>query len=158
PEAITLDIHLPDLDGWRVLERLKNDLSKRHIPVCVISTEEACERAMAMGALSFVAKPVKTKATLENALEAIKEYVNRPQKELLLVASGAGLRNRVANFLDNGDVHLVGVGSGAEGLALLRQRRTDCLVLDPRLPDMTAHTFADELLREPAFAGCPVVL
>src|SRR5437879_4588743 len=112
---------------------------------------------MAMGALSFVAKPVPTKATLEMALEAIKEYVNRPQKELLLVAPDDGLRNRVTDFLDNGDIHVVGVGSGAEGLALLRQRRTDCLVLDPHLPDMTARAFADELLREPAF-GCPVVL
>jgi CheY-like chemotaxis protein len=111
-----------------------------------------------MGALSFVAKPVQTKATLEAALEGVKEYVNRPQKELLVVAPDAGLRERVADFLDNGDVHLVGVGTGAEGLAVLRRRPADCLVLDLHLPDMTARAFADEMLRDPAFAGCPVVL
>ena len=60
PVAITLDIHLPDIDGWRVLERLKNDIATRHIPVCVISTDEARDRAMALGPWPFVAKPIKT--------------------------------------------------------------------------------------------------
>ena len=61
PDAITLDICLPDIDGWRVLERLKNDIDTRHIPVCVISTDEARERALSSGALAFVAKPIQTR-------------------------------------------------------------------------------------------------
>src|SRR5262249_17467430 len=52
PQAITLDICLPDMDGWRVLERLKNDLHTRHIPVCVVSTEEGRDRALELGALA----------------------------------------------------------------------------------------------------------
>src|SRR5262249_13343922 len=53
PDAITLDIFLPDIDGWRVLQRLKNDVGTRHVPVCVVSTDEARERALASGALAF---------------------------------------------------------------------------------------------------------
>ena len=53
PLAITLDICLPDIDGWRVLERLKNDIQTRHIPVCVISTEEARDRAWRLGTLGL---------------------------------------------------------------------------------------------------------
>ena len=54
PDAITLDICLPDIDGWRVLDRLKNDMTTRHIPVCVISTEEARERAAGYGAVGVL--------------------------------------------------------------------------------------------------------
>ena len=71
PDAITLDIFLPDIDGWRVLERLKNDVATRHIPVCVISTDEARERALASGALAFVAKPIQTRDTLDELLDRV---------------------------------------------------------------------------------------
>ena len=62
PSAITLDLFLPDIDGWRVLTRLKNDAATRHIPVIVISTDDARERALHSGALSFVGKPIQNKA------------------------------------------------------------------------------------------------
>src|SRR5205085_11858092 len=46
PDAISLDIHLPDIDGWRVLDRLKKDPLTRHLPVCVVSTDDAKDRAL----------------------------------------------------------------------------------------------------------------
>ena len=60
PHAITLDINLPDIDGWRVLDRLKDDLATRHIPVQLITTEEERERGLRMGAMGALTKPVKT--------------------------------------------------------------------------------------------------
>src|SRR5262249_16339094 len=61
PDAITLDICLPDIDGWRVIDRLKNDMYTRHIPVCIISTEEAHNRALTYGAFSVLSKPIKSR-------------------------------------------------------------------------------------------------
>ncbi len=58
PSAITLDIFLPDMQGWRVLDRLKDDLSTRHIPVCVVSTDDSRDRALNSGAIAFITKPV----------------------------------------------------------------------------------------------------
>ena len=72
PDAVTLDICLPDIDGWRVLERLKNDVNTRHIPVCVISTEEARERGLKLGAMAVVSKPIQTKEVLERTLDAVR--------------------------------------------------------------------------------------
>src|SRR5262249_25704107 len=77
PDAITLDICLPDIDGWRVLERLKNDVQPRPIPVFVISTEEARERSLRLGVLGFIPKPIHTKEELEKGVVRLKEYVER---------------------------------------------------------------------------------
>src|SRR5262249_42772435 len=68
PDAITLDICLPDMLGWRVMERLKNDLGTRHIPICIISTDECRERALGSGALTFVAKPIQSRDVLDGVL------------------------------------------------------------------------------------------
>src|SRR5207249_9428946 len=85
PDAITLDIFLPDIDGWRVLDRLKNDLITRHIPVCVISTDDSRERALASGALTFVTKPIQNKDTLDGLLDSLTDYLGRMPKSLLVV-------------------------------------------------------------------------
>src|SRR4029077_1866088 len=69
PDAITLDICLPDIDGWRVLDRLKNDIALRHIPVCVISTEEVNHRALGYGAISALTKPFQNKTMLDQLLD-----------------------------------------------------------------------------------------
>jgi CheY-like chemotaxis protein len=158
PDALTLDICLPDIDGWRVLERLKNGIHTRHIPVCVISTEEARERSLKLGALSFLAKPVQTKEALERTLEALRDFVNRPVKDLLVVAGDPARRERMLEWIGNGAVQAAAVGTGGDALALLRQRRVDCVVLDPDLPDMPPEAFADGLAQEPALADLPLVV
>ena len=96
PTAITLDIFLPDIEGWRVLERLKNDIATRHIPVCVISTEEARERALNSGALRFVAKPIQSKDVLDALLEHVKSYTapGRAQRARGAAGPGAAARDR----------------------------------------------------------------
>ena len=68
PDAITLDISLPDFDGWRVLDRLKHDLDTRHIPVFVITTDEERERSFSLGAAGVLNKPVQTREQLERRL------------------------------------------------------------------------------------------
>ena len=96
PDAITLDICLPDIDGWRVIERLKNDIHTRHIPVCVISTEEARERSLRSGARGFILKPVQTKDDLEQGVARLKEFAVKPTRGLLLVSGDSAVQRRSA--------------------------------------------------------------
>src|SRR5581483_1266010 len=77
PDAITLDVHLPDFDGWRVLDRLKVDLATRHIPVEIITVEEDTEPALTQGALGYVVK-TENKATIQQAFDDLNNFVNRP--------------------------------------------------------------------------------
>ena len=71
PSAITLDMYLPDMDGWRVLDRLKHDMGARHLPVCVISTDDSRERAFRSGAMAFVDKPIQSKEVLDAMLDQL---------------------------------------------------------------------------------------
>src|SRR6185295_18093199 len=75
PAAITLDINLPDIDGWRVLDRLKDDAITRHIPVQIITTEEERERGLRMGAIGALTKPIKTKETLDETFNRVKAFI-----------------------------------------------------------------------------------
>jgi CheY-like chemotaxis protein len=85
PSAMLLDIFLPDIDGWRVLSRLKNDLTTRSIPVHVISTEEARDRALDSGARRFIAKPIQSRKAVDEVLHEIHTYTTTERRKLLLV-------------------------------------------------------------------------
>src|ERR671920_1538431 len=75
PHAITLDINLPDIDGWRVLDRLKDDPATRHIPVHLVTTEEDRERGLRMGAMGVLTKPLRTRESLDQTFARIKEFI-----------------------------------------------------------------------------------
>jgi HAMP domain-containing protein/signal transduction histidine kinase/DNA-binding response OmpR family regulator len=145
PSAITLDIFLPDIAGWRVLERLKHQLSSRHIPVCVISTAEEAERALRSGALSFVAKPVQSKEVLEELLDGLKSFCGQPSKDVLLIGTDVlELRQLQEQLANTEGVRAVQADSGKAALALLRKQRFDCVVVHTGAalisPDMLAKT------------------
>ena len=131
PHAITLDIFLPDIDGWRVLERLKNDMTTRHIPVCVISTEEARERALQSGALAFVAKPIPDQETLDELLDGLQgRFSTVEQRSLLVVEPDAARRERIRGLLAGSDIDVLTAGDSDAALRLLHEQPIDCLIVD----------------------------
>ncbi len=137
PDAVTLDIILPDMDGWTVLDRLKHDPKTRHIPVNVISADSQEQRGFRQGAIGYLEKPV-TKEALNEAMNAIKDFIERPAKKLLIVEDDEVQRNAIIELIGNSDVVSTAVGSGAEALQLLREEHFDCMVIDLGLPDMPA--------------------
>jgi HAMP domain-containing protein/signal transduction histidine kinase/CheY-like chemotaxis protein len=158
PDAISLDIYLPDIEGWRVLERLKNDVATRHIPVCVISTDEARERALASGALAFVAKPIQSRDVLDGLLATIGDFVGRMMKSLLVVEPD-GLRR--AHILDNiaaDDVQVTTVSDADAAVQMLRERRIDCVILNPQAADLADGIQATDVGRENGLSRLPVIV
>src|SRR3569832_1375905 len=91
--AITLDIFLSDMQGWRILDRLKADRETRHIPVCVLSTDDARERALEAGALAFLSKPLQSKDGVDSAMAELSSIVDRQMKKLLVAMPGSPLRD-----------------------------------------------------------------
>jgi HAMP domain-containing protein/CheY-like chemotaxis protein len=136
PDAITLDLRLPDMDGWVVLDQLKHDPNTRHIPVHVISASDDERRGLECGAIAFLQKPVTAEA-LEEALARIRTFVEQRVKHLLIVEDDDVQRKSLVELIGNGDVETTAVDSGEAALAMLEERPFDCMVLDLALPGMS---------------------
>jgi len=142
PAAILLDIHLPDLDGWSVLQRLKSDPATAHIPVHVVSAAEESARGYQLGAVGYLVKPV-SKESINQALDQVQRNSARPARRLLLVGGDASLRASLQDLPGLKDANVRSEGNGAAALEWLRGESCDCLVVGLSLPDMDAFEFLD---------------
>src|SRR5690349_5290196 len=142
PAAITLDIFLPDIDGWRVLDRLKNDDQTRHIPVSVISTDESRERALKSGAYQFAAKPMQSKQVLDALFDRLVAYLERSRRHLLAVSPDPDKRVWLVDYLAAGDVKVTSVATYDEAMAVMAHEPVDCLVFDGALEPPPDAMFA----------------
>ena len=157
PTAITLDIFLPDMLGWTVLNNLKLDPHTRHIPVQIISLEGERRHGLAHGAFNYLVKPVTTQA-LEECFDKIKAFALPHTKRLLVVEDDPVERQGVVELLSHTDIEITAVGTGQEALTALLDRPFDCCVLDLRLPDMSGFELLDKVQAEPALRDVPVVV
>jgi CheY-like chemotaxis protein len=157
PTAITLDVFLPDMLGWTVLNNLKLDPRTRHIPVQILSVEEERQHGLSHGAFAYLVKPATT-GELESALDRLKEYLVPHTKRLLVVEDNDRERDSILELLGHDDIEIVPVASGADALAALRRDRIDCCVVDLRLPDMTGFELLERLQADEALRSIPVVV
>jgi signal transduction histidine kinase/DNA-binding response OmpR family regulator/HAMP domain-containing protein len=157
PTAISLDIFLPDMLGWTVLNQLKLDPTTRHIPVQVVTLEEERQHGLSHGAFSYLIKAPTTEG-LEVGIERLKSFTTPRTKRLLVVEDNAIERASICELLDHHDIELVSVGTGDEALTSLRETAFDCVVLDLRLPDMTGFELLAKMQAEPALVDVPVVV
>ena len=157
PSAISLDIFLPDMLGWTVLNQLKLDPATRHIPVQIVSLEEERQHGLSHGAFAYLVKEPTT-AGLEAAFDRIKAFSVPRTKRLLVVEDNDIERASIVELLGHDDIEIATAGTGAEALAALSTQRIDCIVLDLRLPDMTGFELLERLQASPNLASIPVVV
>jgi signal transduction histidine kinase/CheY-like chemotaxis protein/HAMP domain-containing protein len=158
PAAITLDIQLPVVDGWSILDRLKRNPRTRHIPVHVISIVEKSQKGASMGAFSYLEKPV-SKEALEGAITHIAQFVDKKVKNLLLVEDDQAQANSVAELIGEGDdVKVTVARTGAEAIEALETGVFDCVVLDLILGDMEGSKLLEQIKTQPRFQDLPVVV
>ena len=159
PCAITLDIFLTDIDGWRVLGRLKSDVATRHIPVYIISTEEARERALRSGARSFIAKPIQNKQVLSSMLDEMKIILNGSRKRVLVIDEEPAALNRITNYIGGmPDVDILAAPDWARARSALNGSACDCIVLGATAADAMLATIAEEIDRFSISAETPIVV
>ena len=157
PDAITLDIALPALDGWTVLDRLKHDAATRHIPVHIISATDEVMRGLKLGAIGHLGKPA-TAEGLAAALATIGGFIDRKVKNLLVVEDNEVERNSIVELIGSADIHTTAVATGAEALAAIERSPFDCIVLDLGLSDMTGFDLLKQMRSSATLSLIPVIV
>jgi CheY-like chemotaxis protein len=116
--------------GWRVLDRIKHDLALRHVPVCVISTDDSKDRAYQSGALAFLEKPIRSKEVLDGMLEKLHQYVTRQEKSLLVALDDQNVRKSLLARIEGEQVDVTVVASQQQLVQALDDGRFDAIVLE----------------------------
>ena len=115
PTAVSLDVFLPDMLGWTVLNHLKQDPGTRHIPVQMLTLDEDRQHGLSRGAFAFVTKPT-TPAALETAFERIREFAMPRRKRLLVVEDNPAEQLSIRELLGYDDIDVEIASTGAEAL------------------------------------------
>lgn len=135
PAAITLDVNLDDMDGWAVLDLLKHDMERRHIPVHIVSHYRPMRRGLLSGAIGSIRKKAAD-AELLGVLNYIKGINGSPQRRVLIVEDQDIQREYLISLIGGNEVESVGVSTGKEALRALTGEAFDCAIIDLTLPDM----------------------
>jgi CheY-like chemotaxis protein len=155
--AVTLDVFLPDMLGWTVLNQLKHDPATRHIPVQVLTIEEERQYGLERGAFSFMTKPTSTEG-LDQVFQRIKKFIEPRVRELLVVEDDEAEQLSIEALIAGSDIRITKAGSGGEALDHLRSRKFDCMILDLKLPDTSGFELLNQMQKDEALREVPIVV
>jgi CheY-like chemotaxis protein len=157
PQAVILDMHLPDHTGLSVLDRIKRDTRTRHIPVHIVSADHDDNAALASGAVGYLFKPV-SRDTLVHMLEGLEARMDQRLRRVLVVEDDPRQAEAIHLLLASRDVETVDVQSAADCLARLGEETFDCMVLDLNLPDMSGLDLLERLSHDESVGFPPVIV
>ena len=159
PDAITLDIDMPGMDGLEVLDRLKRDPETRHVPVHIISGVEQKREGLKAGAIAYLEKPV-SKEALDAAFARISSFIDTVPKTLLVVEDNEAQRQSIEELIAHDDVEITAVGSASEALDKLHEKHFDCMVLDLglRTGEMSGFDLLEKVKSDPDNHDLPIII
>jgi len=134
PVAITLDVNMPESNGWKILKLLKTDINLRHIPIHVISGEDNKLMALKFGARTFSLKPLSNN-TLDDLISGIVNFHKNIRKRVLVIEDNENELQRLSELLSNDQLDVFGATTAKKGLSILKKETFDCIVMDFVLPD-----------------------
>jgi CheY-like chemotaxis protein len=157
PMAITLDVRLQDSDGQTVISQLKDDITLRHIPICLITVQDESIPLLQCGAFTYMCKPV-TQEELENVTTQIKHFVDKEFRTLLIVSDNGEQSEQMVELIDNDDIKITVVNTGRKALNQLKAQAFDCVVIDNALSDMTSNKLIKEMQKQPHNHLTPIIV
>jgi len=156
PSAIILDVGLPQIDGWTVMERLKDNPDIRHIPVHFVSGADASQDARKMGAIGYCLKPVSTEGLAE-VFKNIEDFISKIVKNLLVVVDSPQHQQAIVNLTKSSNIQPTIVMTCAEAWQHLQTQEDDCIIVDISVEQNTGIQLLEKLHKEPKFHHIPVI-
>jgi PAS domain S-box-containing protein len=157
PNAIILDVGLPQMDGWTVMDRLKDNPETRHIPVHFISASDEEMDAKKMGAIGYLLKPVSL-AELGKAFKKIEQFIAKTPKNLLVVAANKTHQPKILDLVGGSDAQTTLAETLAEALQQLHTAQFDCIILDLDIEPGAGIQLLEPLHNEDNLSQIPVII
>jgi PAS domain S-box-containing protein len=152
PDAITLDVMMPSMDGWAVLAALKSNPELTHIPVIMVTIVDDKNLAYSLGAAAYLTKPIHRKR-----LAAILDRY-RPAGRALVVDDDENCRHLMRQILEKDGWSVMEAKDGREGLDRVADARPDLIILDLMMPEVDGFRFAKELSRDASWQTIPILV
>jgi PAS domain S-box-containing protein len=155
PVAITLDVMMPDMDGWTVLSALKSDAALRDIPVIMVTMLDDPERGFALGAADYATKPVDR----QRLSQILKKYTcPHPPCPVLMVEDDPATRVRTRKILEKEGWKVTDAENGRQALECMERELPSLILLDLMMPEMDGFEFADRVRQRPEWRLIPIVV
>ncbi|MGK5061967.1 response regulator [Janthinobacterium sp. LB3P112] len=157
PDAILLDMGLPDRPGLLVLQQLKENPLTRHIPVHIVSGNDQIQEAMQLGAIGYATKP-RSREQLKEVFRKLESKFTQKMKRILLVEDDERQRESVVHLISDDDVEITAVALGEQALELLKTQIFDCMIIDLKLPDIQGNELLERMEHEELCSFPPVIV
>ncbi|WP_207513989.1 response regulator [Longitalea luteola] len=157
PLGILLDLQLPVMSGWQVMDELKADNRTRHIPVHIMSAFQVKTRSLSKGAVDFINKPVAFEK-LGEMFSKIENALNREPKKVLIVEENTQHAKALAYFLSNYNVASEITNSVDEGIKSLNKKEVDCVILDMGIPAQNSYDTLDVVKKTEGLEDIPIIV
>ncbi|MCB8966554.1 MAG: response regulator [Ardenticatenaceae bacterium] len=156
PQVITLDIMMPQKDGWQVLHDLKNDPLTKNIPVVMLTIVDKKALGFQLGAADYLLKPLDSNALLATLARLLPQR-ERPSR-LLVIDDDAHVRDMVTQLMEGQPFDVVTAVHGIDGLEAIRRQQPDVILLDLMMPYLDGFGVLEQLRRDPVFHHIPVIV
>lgn len=157
PDAVLLDIGLPDHSGLVVLDQLKQNPETRHVPIHVVSGANHGEQALQMGAIGYLLKPVH-REDLMRILKNLEDRIKKDFHDVLIIEDDEIQRSAIAELIQEKEVRIISVGTGEEAMKQLKSKSFDCVIMDLDLPDISGFDLIDQLAESHEISHPPIIV
>lgn len=157
PVGVLLDIQLPIMSGWEVMEALKANPETKHIPVHIMSSHKVRKESLLKGAVNFLDKPVAFEQMPE-IFTRIEHIINRESQKVLIFEDNPKHAQALAYFLGSNNINSEIKSEISDGVSALQQENVDCVILDMGVPDTQAYEVLENIKKNPGLENLPVIV